>query len=105
MAQKINDKKELLDALLAHTGQIRALGVRQLGVFGSFINGQPDETSDVDILVEFEETKKTFDNYMGLSFFLEDLLGRPVELVTKASLSPYIGPRILAEVEYVPLAA
>lgn len=105
MAQPIKQKKDLLAALQAHTDQIQALGVRQLGVFGSFVNGHPDDASDVDLLVEFAAGQKTFDNYMNLAFFLEDLLGRPVELVTSASLSPYIGPRILAEVEYVPLAA
>ncbi|MEL7329393.1 MAG: nucleotidyltransferase, partial [Cyanobacteria bacterium J06559_1] len=43
----------------------------------------------------------TFDNYMNLAFRLEDLFGRDVDLVTVESLSPHIGPHILAEVEYV----
>ncbi len=59
------------------------------------------DQSDVDILVEFEPQQKSFNNFMDLCFFLEDLLGRNVDLVTKESLSPYIGPRILDEVEYV----
>ena len=57
--------------------------------------------SDVDILVSFTPEKKTFDNFMHLGFFLEDLLGRTVDLVTTESLSPHIGPHILSEVEYV----
>ena len=104
MASKIKEKQDLLGALQAHMNQIQALGVRRLGVFGSFVNGQPDDHSDVDLLVEFEAGKKTFDNFIGLSLFLEDLLERPVELVTRESLSPYIGPRILAQVEYVAVA-
>jgi predicted nucleotidyltransferase len=56
-------------------------------------------------LVEFEEGRKTFDNFMQLSFLLEEVLQRHVELVTLESLSPYIGPHILREVEYAPLAA
>ena len=59
------------------------------------------QNSDVDILVAFEPDQKTFDNFMDLSFFLEDLLGRPVDLVTVEALSPYIGLHILEEVEYV----
>jgi len=48
----------------------------------------------------FESGKKSFDNFMNLAFFLEDLLERKVDLITTESLSPYIGPKILREVEY-----
>jgi predicted nucleotidyltransferase len=61
--------------------------------------------SDIDVLVEFEPGQKTFDNFMRLVFLLEDLLQRPVEVVTAESLSPYLRPYIMKEVEYVPLAA
>lgn len=47
----------------------------------------------------------TFDNFMGLAFLLDDLLGRRVELVTPESLSPHIGPHILREVKHVLVAA
>jgi hypothetical protein len=53
------------------------------------------------MLVEFEPGRKTFDAFMQLAFFLEALFGRRVELVTPESLSPYIGPHILREMEYV----
>ncbi len=101
----INDRKELEQVLRDHEQSLRALGVRRLGVFGSFTRGQQHRDSDVDLLVEFEEGAKTFDHFMGLALLLEDLLGRRVELVTPEALSPYIGPRILREVEYVTLAA
>jgi uncharacterized protein len=52
--------------------------------------------SGLAILVEFE--KPTFDNFMNLAFFLEDLLQRKVDLVTPNSLSPYIGPYVKNEV-------
>ena len=80
--------------------QIRAFGVKRYGLFGSFVRGEHTDESDVDILVEFEPGQKTFDHFMHLAFFLEELLGRPVDLVTLESLSPYIGPHILQEVEY-----
>ena len=82
--------------------RIRSLGVRRLGVFGSFRRGDQNPDSDVDLLVEFEPERKSFDSFMTLAFFLESLLGRRVELVTPEALSPYIGPRILREVQYVP---
>jgi len=61
--------------------------------------------SDIDLLVEFEAGRKTFDAFIKLSFFLEDVLHHRVELVTMEALSPYIGPYILKEVEYAALAA
>ena len=76
-------------------------GVRKIGIFGSFVRDDATLHSDVDVLVEFDPDRKTFDNFMNLSFFLEDILERRVEVVTTNSLSPHIGPRILASVEYV----
>ena len=70
--------------------------VKRIGLFGSFARGEENESSDVDIMVEFEQS--TFDNFMKLAFFLEDLLGRRVELVTPDSLSPYIAPYVKDEV-------
>lgn len=101
----VNDRKQLEELLRNHEQEIRAHGVRRLGLFGSFTRGQQRDDSDVDLLVEFVEGAKTFDHFMGLAVLLEDILGRRVELVTPESLSPYIGARILDEVEYVTLAA
>ena len=70
--------------------------VKRIGLFGSFARGEETDTSDVDIMVEFEQP--TFDNFMKLAFFLEDLLGRKVELVTPDSLSPYSAPYVKDEV-------
>lgn len=98
--------KAAIEALIrAYHQELRRLGVRRLGLFGSFVRGQQDAQSDVDLLVEFEPGQKTFDNFMHLSFLLEDLFQRPVELVTPESLSPHMGPRILKEVEYVAIYA
>lgn len=101
----VETKDNLVALMQTHQSEIRAYGVRRLGLFGSFARGQQNEASDVDLLVEFDPHRKTFDAFMDLSFFLEDLLQRRVELVTPESLSPYIGPHILREVEYVPLGA
>jgi len=95
----------VLSLIREHQDQIRAFGVRRLGLFGSFARGQQDENSDIDLLVEFDLDKKTFDAFIHLAFFLEDLFGRRVELVTPESLSPYIAPRIMDEVEYVTFGA
>ena len=98
-------KQDILTAVREHGAQIKALGVKRLGLFGSFARDQQTTESDVDLLVEFEPDQKTFDNFMQLAFLLENLLQRRVELVTPEALSPYLGPYILKEVEYAPLAA
>ncbi|MCL6541646.1 MAG: nucleotidyltransferase domain-containing protein [Roseiflexus sp.] len=71
-----------------HQSQIRNLGVRRLGLFGSFVRRQQDSNSDIDVLVEFESGRKTFDNFIQVALFLEELFGRRVELVTPEALSP-----------------
>ena len=70
-------------------------------LFGSFVRGEHTASSDIDLLVEFAPEKHTFDNFMDVSFLLEEILGRRVEVVTPEGLSPHIGPHILKEVERV----
>ena len=94
-----------MNILRENQARIKALGVKRLGLFGSFVHSRQRGKSDVDLLVEFEPDQKSFDHFMELSFSLEDLLQRRVELVTPEALSPHIGPHILSEVEYAALAA
>ena len=101
----IRTKQDILDVLDQNRSHIRALGVRRIGLFGSFVRGEQHPDSDIDLLVEFDPRRKTFDTFMELSFFLEEILQHSIELVTVESLSPYIGPHILKEVEYAALAA
>jgi len=61
--------------------------------------------SDVDVLVEFLPGRKSYDQFLALGGLLERVLGRPVELVTAESLSPFLKPYILAEARDVVRAA
>ncbi len=97
----VQTEDHVLSLIKKYQDQIRAFGVQRLGLFGSFVRGEQTENSDIDLLVEFDPGKKTFDSFIHLAFFLEELFGRPVELVTPESLSPYIGPHVMKEVEYV----
>ena len=101
----VETKDTVFSILRDHGEEIRALGVWRKGLFGSFARGEPDEESDVDVLVEFLPGRKKFDSFMRLICLLEQLFQRRVEAVTPESLSPYIGPRILREVEYVTFRA
>ncbi|CAN5533863.1 nucleotidyltransferase family protein [soil metagenome] len=96
----VQNKEQIFQRMTDNRKAIDSLGVCRFGLFGSFVTGKQTAESDVDILVEFRPGEKTFDSFMNLAFLLEDILGRKVDLVTKESLSPYIGPKILAEVDY-----
>jgi len=92
-------REQVTSLLASEQNKLRELyGVRRIGLFGSCLRGDARTDSDVDILVEFE--RKTFDNYMGLKFFLEDRLGRRVDLVIADSIKPRLRESILQEVEY-----
>jgi uncharacterized protein len=104
MVSKNLTKDVIVDEIRKSRAQLLSYGVRSIGLFGSFARNQARPKSDVDLLVEFEPDKKTFDNFIDTCFLLEDLFGRKVELVTKEALSGYISPYVLREVEYVPLS-
>ena len=97
----MKNKKDIITILRANEAKIRSFGVKRIGIFGSVVQNTQHSESDIDLLAEFEKDSKTFDNFIHLVFYLEEILGRKVDLLTTESLSPYIGPRILEEVEYV----
>lgn len=70
-------------------------------MFGSMVTGTSHDRSDIDILVEFEDGHKDLFNYMKLKNYLENLLGRKVDLVMKKAIKERLRERILHEVEYV----
>src|SRR6056297_4129711 len=105
MENKLLSKEDLIKQIMGQREKLSHLGVKNIGLFGSFVRGEQTSSSDIDILVEFVPEKHTFDNFMEVSFLLEETLGRKVEVVTPEGLSPHIGPHILKEVERVPVAA
>lgn len=94
------DKTAIFHLLEAHQNEITNFGVERIGLFGSFVRDEQTESSDIDFLVHFSKGLKNIHNLVGLGDFLEELMGRKVVLITNESLSPYIGPYILEEVEY-----
>ena len=77
--------------------------VKEIGIFGSFTRGGSfiHEDSDIDVLVSFKKGYKDFFNYMRLKYYLEDLLGKEVDLVNKDAVKPRLKDKIFAEVQYV----
>ncbi len=98
-------KQQVVERLRSVRAPILALGVRRVALFGSLVREEPRPDSDVDVLVEFDPERKSFDAFMALADLLEDVLQRRVELVTTEALSPFIGPHILHEAEDVVRAA
>lgn len=88
--------EDILRVLREHRAELQRLGARRLGLFGSFVRGEERPDSDVDLLVELD--RRTFDRYMDLKLRLEQLLGRPVDLVLADRLKPALRDRILSTV-------
>ena len=94
------DRDEIVKRLRAEGGKLRDLHVKSLALFGSVARGQARPDSDVDFLVEFEGPA-TFDRYMSLKCFLEDLLARPVDLVPRKGVRPQLMPYVEREAVHV----
>ena len=75
--------------------------VKNIAIFGSYVRGDQTPSSDIDILVEFVKGKKTFNNYINLKFFLEELLNAKVDLVVKDSIKPRYKEYIKKDLTYV----
>jgi excisionase family DNA binding protein len=89
----------LLEQLRAAVPEMKErFGVKRIGVFGSAARGEAGPESDVDVLVEFDDP--AFDRYMELKFYLEDLFGRPCDLVLEESLKEGLRGSVRREVLY-----
>ncbi len=95
-------KTEILEKLRKKANYLeKSYGVTQIGLFGSFVRNEKKADSDIDLLVSLQKGHKDFFNYMRLKQYLEDLLGREVDLVTKPAIKDRLKDKILQQVEYV----
>ncbi len=95
-------KYHIFNTLKENRDKINQYGIKRLGLFGSYVRNQQTDMSDIDLYIEFYPDKETFDNFINLCFLFDNLFqNKKVEVVTENGLSPYIGPQILKEVEYV----
>ena len=105
MQSPVRDWDDAVRRLAACEQEVRALGVARLALFGSVLRGAARGESDLDLLVQCAPGTMSYRRFLALSELLEERLGRRVELVTTEALSPFIGPRILAEAQDVLRAA
>ena len=98
---KMKRLKEIQKCLRTHKKELKKnYKVKEIGIFGSYIRGDQKEKSDLDVLVDFDETIGLF-RFVALERYLSRLLGVKVDLVMKSALKPRIGKRILNEVRYI----
>jgi len=93
--------EEIREVIQGHKNELREqYGLKEIGIFGSYVRGEQNDESDLDILVELERPVG-FVMFLKLEKALTQLLGLHCEIVTKKALKPHIGKRILQEVKYV----
>ncbi len=98
----MTSKEYVLNAIKSKESEIFSFGVKSIGLFGSYARNEQTKNSDIDILIDFEPENENFDNYMAVYDLIEELFkNQKVDIVTKNGLSPYIGPKILNEIEYL----
>jgi predicted nucleotidyltransferase len=99
--EKMVRKQEVLQLLTLHKPElVRRFGIIDLALFGSTVRDTARADSDVDVLVSFDGPA-TAKRYFGVQFYLEDLLGCPIDLVTDKALRPQLKPYIEATAIHV----
>jgi hypothetical protein len=94
-------KEEALKLLSEHKPElVRRFGITDLALFGSTVRDEARPDSDIDVLVNFDG-QATSKRYFGVQFYLEDLMGSPVDLVTDKALRPQLRPYIEKELIHV----
>ena len=94
----MKDLKQIQSILSKHKEELRRkYNVKEIGVFGSYVRGEQKKSSDIDILVEFEESICFF-KFLEMEEHISKILSVKVDLVTKNALKPRIGEHILKEV-------
>lgn len=95
-------KQEILEVLSKNLNTWKLkYGVKRIGVFGSYSHEEQKETSDIDVLVEFNDSQLSFDNYIELKFELEDHFQKPIDLVNVDDIKPSLKPSILESAKFV----
>ncbi len=96
-------RNHILEIIEDNRYSLKRLGVKRIGIFGSFARNTSKKNSDIDVLVEFQPGKKTFDNYMDIKELLEGLFKRKIDLVIREAIKSRIKSSILKDAQYAGL--
>ena len=95
-------KQEIFKTIQENKEIIKSFGVTEIGLFGSYVRNEQTESSDIDILVDYDIDKISYKKFFYFCEYIESLFDKnKVGIVTKNGLSEFIGPHILKEVNYV----
>ncbi|MFQ6089352.1 MAG: nucleotidyltransferase family protein [Candidatus Methanofastidiosia archaeon] len=93
--------KEIKEIIKNHERELKKkYGVKEIGIFGSYLRGEAEEGSDLDVLIDFEKPIGFF-KFLELEEYLSNLIGIKVDLVSKKALKPHIGKYIVKEIVVV----
>ncbi len=96
------DKNEIIQYLKKHQNELREMfGVIKIGLFGSYVTGNHEEDSDIDICVTLDEKHKRLHNFLALERELSSVFEKKVDLGLEESLKPFIKKQIEKEIIYV----
>ncbi|CAB3287663.1 DNA polymerase beta domain protein region [Methanocaldococcus lauensis] len=93
------NREVILTTLRKHKNELKNFGVKRIGLFGSYARNEQKESSDIDFIVEFEKGKVTYDNYIGLITYLENLFNKKVDLLTVEGLKTIRVKEVKEEIE------
>jgi predicted nucleotidyltransferase len=99
---KISSKEEIVEYLKRNKGFLYdKYGVTRMGIFGSFIRDEQTRSSDIDMVVEIEKSRKNIHSFLQLKRFLEKELARKIDLGFEHSLKPMVREKIKGQIIYV----
>jgi len=96
----LKDKEKILSTLKNLKNELKTnYHVKKIGLFGSYVTNTQKETSDIDLVVEFDENADLF-HLVGLSRYLEEIFGTKVDVISKRAIKEDLKQYILEEVIY-----
>src|SRR3974390_329499 len=98
----VTTRNDIITFLHAHKGEMaERFGVVSLGLFGSYARGEASDDSDIDIAIELTPNRKTLSNFLGIRRYLEQQLGKPVDLGIESTLKPLARETIAKDIIHV----
>ena len=101
----VTSRNEIFSILDEMKDILKSMGVKRIGLFGSFVRNESKSGSDVDVIVSFLPGYKNYDTFFKLAELLEENFGRKVEIITEESISPHFKVEIEKDVNYYEVAA